>query len=144
MSIASVREGKATTVVATSTVPGVADTIQYSTGHWPCLDAIRRHGTFRVQDLSTDPRWPAFAAQAVAELGVGSMLAHVLPVDDRALGAVNVYAMEPHAFRPEHEASSPSFGATAVGAMGVVTRSRSSTRKGRCTPAGTSGSPWES
>ncbi|MDR6862686.1 ANTAR domain-containing protein [Phycicoccus sp. 3266] len=73
-----------------------------------------------MQDLSTDPRWRAFAAQAASELGVRSMLAHVLPVDGRALGAVNVYAMEPHAFRPEHEASSPSFGATAVGAMGVV------------------------
>ena len=81
-SITSVRHGKATTVAATSAVPEQADKIQYATGQGPCLDAIRDGGTFRVDDLSTDPRWPAFGPQAVAELGVRSMLAHVLPVDD--------------------------------------------------------------
>lgn len=119
-SITSVRHGKAVTVAATSTVPELADKIQYATGQGPCLDAIRRDDTFRVDDLRTDPRWPDFGAQAVAELGVRSMLAHVLPVDDEVLGALNVYAMEPDAFRPEHDTLVAIFGATAVAALGAA------------------------
>lgn len=48
------------------------------------------------------------------------MLAHVLPVDDEVLGALNVYSMDPHAFRPEHETMIAIFGATAVAALGAA------------------------
>ncbi|HET8767893.1 MAG TPA: GAF and ANTAR domain-containing protein [Pedococcus sp.] len=120
VSITSVRDGKAATVAATSPVPELADKIQYATAQGPCLDAIRRDGTFRVEDLSTDPRWPDFGAQAVAELGVRSMLAHVLPVDAQVVGALNVYAMTPNAFRPEHENLIAILAGTAVHAIGAA------------------------
>lgn len=116
-SITSVRGGKATTVAATSVLPEQADKIQYATGQGPCLDAIREHTTFRVDDLRTDPRWPEFGVQAAAELGVRSMLAHVLPVDDQLLGAVNVYAVTPGAFTPQHESLIAILGATAIPAL---------------------------
>ena len=116
-SITSVRAGKATTVASTSTVPEQAEKIQYATGQGPCLDALAHGGTVRVLDLSTDRRWPVFGAQALAELGVRSLLAHALPVDDRTLGVVSVYAMYPYAFGPRHETLIAIIGATAVHAI---------------------------
>lgn len=107
-------------MAATSEVPERGDKIQYATGQGPCLEAVREHATFRVDDLSSDSRWPAFGQQAVAELGVRSMIAHVLPVEDQVLGAVNVYAMRPGAFRGEHETLIAILGATAVQAIGAV------------------------
>lgn len=119
-SITSIRGGKFTTVAATSHVPEQADKIQYATGQGPCLDAIREQDTVRVEDLRTDPRWPLFGAQAAEELGMRSMLAHVLPVDDHMLGAVNVYSAHPNAFTPEHETLIAIVGATAVQALGAA------------------------
>jgi GAF domain-containing protein len=119
-SITSVRGGAATTVAATSHVPEQADKIQYATGQGPCLDAIREHDTFRVADLRTDPRWPLFGPQAAEELGVRSMLAHVLPVDDSLLAAVNVYSTRPDTFTAEHETLIAIIGATAVQSLGAA------------------------
>lgn len=119
-SITSVQGGKFTTVAATSHIPGQADKIQYSTGQGPCLEAVRRHDTFRVDDLRIDSRWPRFGAQAADELGMRSMLAHVLTIDDRLLGAVNVYSTRTNAFSPEHETLIAIAGATAVQAVGLA------------------------
>src|SRR5688572_4981212 len=35
------------------------DTMQYSTGQGPCLDAIAGGTSFYAEDLLTDPRWPS-------------------------------------------------------------------------------------
>ena len=116
-SITSVREGRFTTVAATSSVPELADKLQYSTGQGPCLDAIREHGTFYVQDLATDQRWPAFGRAVSTELGMHSLLAHVLPVDDTVLGALNVYSSSRRAFTAQHQTLIGIFGATAAQAL---------------------------
>lgn len=116
-SITSVREGRFTTVAATSSVPELADKLQYSTGQGPCLDAIREHGTFYVQDLATDQRWPAFGRAVSTELGMRSLLAHVLPVDDTVLGALNVYSSSRRAFTAQHQTLIGIFGATAAQAL---------------------------
>ena len=121
-SITSVRAGRALTTAASSPVPEQADAIQYATGEGPCLDAIRDQTTFRVDDLATDPRWPRFGRQAVADLGVHSMLAHFLPVENEVLGAVNVYSTHPAAFTHEHETLIGIVGATAVHALGAARR----------------------
>lgn len=116
-SITSVREGRFTTVAATSSVPELADKLQYSTGQGPCLDAIREHGTFCAQDLATDQRWPAFGRAVSTELGMHSLLAHVLPVDDTVLGALNVYSSSRRAFTAQHQTLIGIFGATAAQAL---------------------------
>jgi GAF domain-containing protein len=119
-SISTVRSGRFVTMGATSGLPELADKLQHATGQGPCLDAVRERGTIRVDDLETDPRWPEFGRRAVRELGVRSMLAHVLPVDDTLIGAVNLYAARPGAFSPQHETLVAFFGAVAAAAVGTV------------------------
>jgi GAF domain-containing protein len=119
-SITSVRSGRFVTIGATSDLPERADKLQYATGEGPCLDAVREQGTIRVDDLETDPRWPEFGRRAAAELGIRSMLAHVLPVDDSLLGAVNLYAVDAAAFSPEQETLVTFVGAVAAAAVGSV------------------------
>lgn len=119
-SITSVRSGRATTTAATSAIPEQADALQYATAEGPCLDAIRQQTTFRVDDLATDPRWPRFGRQAAADLGMRSMLAHFLPVDNEVVGAVNVYATRPDAFTRQHEALIGIVGVTAVHALSAA------------------------
>jgi GAF domain-containing protein len=117
-SITNVQSGRFTTVAATSDLPTLADKLQYAAGSGPCVDAIREDSTFRVDDLATDDRWPAFGKAVAEELGMHSLLAHVLPVDDRVLGAVNVYASRPHAFSAQDETLIAIFGATAAATVG--------------------------
>ncbi|WP_161988726.1 GAF and ANTAR domain-containing protein [Pedococcus bigeumensis] len=119
-SITSIRSGQFTTVAATSGVPEHADKIQYKVGTGPCLDAIRADDTIRVDDLATDPRWPEFASAACSELGMHSMLAQVLPVDDQFLGAVNIYSAKTHAFDAQDEKIIAILGSAAVTAMRAV------------------------
>ena len=116
-SITTVRGGVFTTAAATTDMPAKADKIQYATNQGPCLDAIRDSDTIRAGDLATDPRWPAFGPAVVQELGVHSLLAHVLPVDEDAVGALNVYASRPEAFTAEQETLIALFGATATATL---------------------------
>jgi len=116
-SITSIRFGQFTTIAASSDLPEQADKIQYKVGSGPCLDASRGHDTIRVDDLATDPRWPAFGSAACSELGMHSMLAHVLPVDDPVLGALNVYSARPRAFTVQHEKAISVFGSAVLTAL---------------------------
>ena len=56
----------------------------------------------RVTDLTTEQRWPLFAARA-AELGVASMLSLQLFGEGDNLGALNLYSRAPGAFGDESE-----------------------------------------
>ncbi|MBM9469116.1 GAF and ANTAR domain-containing protein [Nakamurella leprariae] len=91
-----------TTPAGSSDLVERVDQAQYDTDQGPCLDAIRDDATVRVEDMSAEQRWPQFAQRA-AELGVRSMLSFQLFVRDRDLGALNLYAEEPHAFDNEAE-----------------------------------------
>jgi transcriptional regulator with GAF, ATPase, and Fis domain len=119
-SITSVRSGEFTTIAATSDIPEQADKIQYKVGHGPCLDAIRESDTIRVDDLATDPRWPQFGTAAYSELGIHSMLAQVLPAEDQALTAVNIYSARPDAFNVQSETVIAIFGSAAVAALSAA------------------------
>jgi GAF domain-containing protein len=119
-SITSIRSGQFTTVAATSEVPEHADKIQYKVGAGPCLEAMREKDTIRVDDLATDARWPAFASAACSELGMHSMLAQVLPVDDKVLGALNIYSAKVKAFDAQDEKIIAIFGSAAITAMRAV------------------------
>lgn len=72
------------------------DTMQYTTGQGPCLDAITHGETFYAEDLLTDPRWPIFGPKA-ADAGMRSLLSFCL-FGDATLGALNLYAQLPGAF----------------------------------------------
>lgn len=82
----------------TGAVALTVDLIQYATNEGPCLDSLDQHEATIVDDLRTDPRWPAFARRCTAETAVRSMLSLrlILEGDDRA--AMNLYANEPGRF----------------------------------------------
>jgi GAF domain-containing protein len=79
------------------------DDLQQQTQQGPCLDAMYEQRTVRVDDLTTDPRWPELARRATAELGVARVLCFQLFVHAGNLGALNLLARRPGAFTDESE-----------------------------------------
>jgi transcriptional regulator with GAF, ATPase, and Fis domain len=140
-SITSIRSGQFTTVLATSDIPEHADKIQSKAGSGPCVDVIHANVTTRVDDLATDPRWPTFGSAASAELGMHSMLAQVLPVDNDVLGALNVYSAKTNAFDTADEKIIAVLGSAAVTAMRAARhQEKLTTWNGGCTPVAESAS----
>ncbi|GAA3707145.1 GAF and ANTAR domain-containing protein [Microlunatus aurantiacus] len=86
----------------TSDLPRLVDAVQEEVRQGPCLDAAYEHQTVRIADMTSEQRWPLFAARA-AELGAGSMLALQLYVEGDDLGAINLFARTPGAFTDESE-----------------------------------------
>lgn len=91
------RSGRVSTPAATDDFVELIDQLQYQVRQGPCLTSIREQATVRADDLSSETRWPAFAARAV-ELGVRSMLSFQLFVDDHDLGALNLYSTQAQRF----------------------------------------------
>ena len=65
------------------------DERQYAEGYGPCLQAARSGETQLVSDMSTETRWPKFAAQGVRD-GALSSLSVALPTRQETLGASNI------------------------------------------------------
>lgn len=105
-------------------LPAAVDRIQYETGEGPCLDAIRHHETLHVDDLAQESRWPAFASQVAAETGVRSMIAFRLFAEQDTMGALSLYAEQPHAFDEEAARVGAVFAAHAAVALVGARRSR--------------------
>jgi GAF domain-containing protein len=78
------------------------DSLQNETGDGPCLDAMWKQQTVRVNDLAADPRWPVLGPRAGAR-GVGSMLCLQLFVHEDTLGALDLLAHAKAAFTDESE-----------------------------------------
>jgi GAF domain-containing protein len=87
---------------ATSDVARRFDDLQQQTGQGPCMDAMYEHETIRVDDLTTDPRWPELARRS-DEIGVASALCFQLFVAGEDLGALNLLARPAGAFTDESE-----------------------------------------
>jgi GAF domain-containing protein len=96
------RGGRPTTPVATDALAVEVDEAQYRADAGPCVDAMRERQTYRVDDTSEDQRWPAFS-DAAAAAGVLSSMSLPMSVDDRGVGALNLYAKVPSAFSPADE-----------------------------------------
>jgi GAF domain-containing protein len=71
-----------------------ADGLQYRFDEGPCLTAWRSRQLVRLDDTTTDTRWPAWTT-AVNAVGVRSVLSVPLVVDDEAIGAIKVYSDRP-------------------------------------------------
>jgi GAF domain-containing protein len=113
-SITTVRRGRFTTAAATSDVPARVDAFQSETKEGPCQYTVRESPILRSDDLARETRWPTFGPKVAADLGVHSLLTHVLPVGADTLASLTVYAAEPHAFTAEHETLVAIFGTTAT------------------------------
>src|SRR5581483_2536603 len=74
------------------------DTAQYEDlDEGPCLTSMQSRRPAVSGSLGSDTRWPHFGGR-VARLGVHSVLALPLTVDDRVVGAINAYAYRRDAF----------------------------------------------
>jgi GAF domain-containing protein len=78
----------------------VADEMQYERGYGPCMDAARGGVVLRVDDMTTETRWPDYAVKVVGS-GVRSSLSLPLPYQGSAIGALNVYSTRTGAFATE-------------------------------------------
>ena len=79
------------TVASTDDLVERAERLEYELDEGPCRDSSWHRETLRSSDLHADSRWPRWAAK-VADLGIVSALAvELTAVDDRRIGAINVY-----------------------------------------------------
>lgn len=91
-----VRDGRAFTGVWVGEDVRAVDGAQYDSDG-PCVDAVRTRATHEIADLRIHERWREFAASAVSH-GLRSSLSVPLLAGGESLGALNVYAGQPHAF----------------------------------------------
>jgi GAF domain-containing protein len=97
VSVTLLTGGHATTAAYTGGLALSLDERQYDLGSGPCLDAASSSTTLHIRDMTTEDRWPDFAARAVKE-GALSSLSVPVPVQDRTSAALNIYATSAHAY----------------------------------------------
>jgi GAF domain-containing protein len=96
-SITLVRGDKAFTAAHTGEMALAADELQYERGYGPCMDAGRAGVVLRIDDMTTEQRWPDYTAR-VTEVGVRSSLSMPLPYQGTSIGALNIYSSKVAAF----------------------------------------------
>jgi len=89
------------TVGATSDYASTLDEIQGRHNEGPCLSAAWEDHTVQVDDLASDHRWARFQRDALAETPCRSSVSYQMFSHDNTMGALNLYATEPHAFSSE-------------------------------------------
>jgi putative methionine-R-sulfoxide reductase with GAF domain len=87
-----------TSPASTNEAAALVDNIQADTDQGPCLDAIKEHEVFQTGDLTTEQRWPEFAARAHAETGARSILSLRLFMETDTFGSLNLYSTASNAF----------------------------------------------
>ncbi len=79
-----------------------ADALQYEFDEGPCLTAWRTQEVVRIDDTTTDGRWPRWN-EAASQLGVRSVLSTPLLMREESIGAMKVYCERPHNYGPHEE-----------------------------------------
>lgn len=113
----SLWEGKVLrTVAATSDLVSRINAIEHELDEGPCVQAVRDQRSYRIDDMSTDTRWPRFAA-AAATHGTQSMLGYRLFTSGLTLGALDIYSSKINAFDAQAEVIGELFAAHAAIAL---------------------------
>jgi GAF domain-containing protein len=86
------------TPAATHKWPILLDEIQQRHREGPCLTAAWEEKTIHVADLETDERFPLYRRDALERTPIRAVMAFQLFIADETMGALNVYAEQPHAF----------------------------------------------
>jgi GAF domain-containing protein len=89
--------GRRESSAATDPLVERADALQYELDEGPCLAAAALRQVVRIDDVTTDRRWPRWTSE-VESLGLRAALSAPLVAGDRCEGALKVYALEPDAF----------------------------------------------
>jgi GAF domain-containing protein len=87
---------------ASNAVTEEADALQYELDEGPCVTAWRTREVVRIDDTTTDGRWPRWNEAAV-RLGIRSVLSAPLVVGDESIGAMKVYCGSPLNYGPHDE-----------------------------------------
>jgi hypothetical protein len=97
-----------------------ADRIQQDLGLGPCLTAIRDEDVVSCPDLAVEARWGDWGPRTARETGIGSMLCFRMFTQKERLGALSLYAPEPHSFSGADVESGLSFAAHTAIAVAVA------------------------
>jgi GAF domain-containing protein len=79
-----------------------ADALQYEFDEGPCLSAWRTGELVRIDDTTTDGRWPRWN-EAASALGLRSVLSAPLLMGQESVGAMKVYCERPRNYGPHDE-----------------------------------------
>lgn len=91
-----------------------ADLLQLELAEGPCLSAMAGGDHFRIDNTTTDQRWPRWCS-GVAELGIRSVISVWLANgDQRPVGSMLVYSHKTHAFDDEDVETARILGAHAA------------------------------
>src|SRR2546423_9206092 len=101
-SVTMINGGRASTPAETDPLAKELDSVQYRSDHGPCLEAYSIRNVVRGTVPASATRWPKFI-QAAQKAGVRSVLSVPLAVNDRPLGALNLYSQTAAGFDEEDE-----------------------------------------
>jgi GAF domain-containing protein len=90
-------DGEYRTAVFTDEVVAEVDSVQYTTGIGPCVDATRRGLPFAIPSTANNDRWKAFSDACITHGVLSTLSTPVLP-KSRKRGALNFYATTEGAF----------------------------------------------
>ena len=95
--------GRKRTAGASTTMAAQADALQYELDEGPCLSAWAERRVFRIDEVATETRWPAWT-RSVRDLELRAALSAPLVAGLECLGAMKVYARDPDVYdeRSEH------------------------------------------
>ncbi len=79
------------------------DLVQYDTGQGPCLEAIERSDTVRIDVMDAGEQWTHFAKGAL-QAGINSVLSLPVVANGTPVGALNLYSTSVRAFDDRAEA----------------------------------------
>ena len=79
-------------VCAHGAFASIGESLQFSLGEGPCIDALEASNVIEVTDLSSDEgmRWPMFSRQ-MSDAGAGSMASFPLRIGGARFGALTLY-----------------------------------------------------
>jgi transcriptional regulator with GAF, ATPase, and Fis domain len=103
-------------VAPTSDLLPKLDHVQEQLGEGPCVAAAVANMVVRSDDFRSEKRWPRFAAGAV-DVGIYSSLSFQLYTSEGKMGALNLFAFEPHAFGLQEESTAEVLAAHAALAL---------------------------
>ncbi|MDQ1104874.1 GAF and ANTAR domain-containing protein [Nocardioides zeae] len=113
------RDGSLETVAATDDLVRDLDRLQHDLGEGPCLHAALDAETVVIHHARHEQRWPAYMAVAVRR-GVRAQVGLRLHVDDRVLGALNLYSLAADRIGDESLQLAELLAAAAATALGGV------------------------
>jgi GAF domain-containing protein len=115
------RDGRVETLTQTDDVVARLDQLQYALGEGPCLHAMHTGTNVVVQHARHEQRWPKFIAAAAA-MGLRSQLGLRLNVEEKTVGALNLYSVSADEISAETEQLAELFATHVALALGHARR----------------------